>query len=109
MDIWVNGEIWFEEARVISGGERFNAARFGLCCFFGSIVAGELLYLLIFMSRYGRKTAFFNFLIAVLSCLIFQFITLAIAMWFAHLPWSENIPVCIASSTSPRYFRSNGC
>jgi len=106
MDIWVSDEIRWEGARVDGEGP-FNAARFGLYCFFGSIVAGELLYLLIKMVRHGkhgRKFAFFNFLIAVLICLIVQFITLAIAMWFAYLPWRENIPVCIASYTSPVMF-----
>jgi len=60
MDTWVGDEIWLKYARV-DGEERFNAARFGLYCFFGSIVAGELLYLLRNMARYGRKFAFFNF------------------------------------------------
>jgi len=103
MDTWVGDEIWLKYARV-DGEARFNAARFGLYCLFGSIVAGELLYLLRNMARYGRKFAFFNFLIAILSCLIFQFMALAIAMWFTYLPWRENVPVCIAPYTSPRYF-----
>jgi len=111
MDIWVNDEVLWKDAKV-DGKERFIAVRFGLCIFFGSVVAGELLYLLINMARHGRhgrKFAFFNFLIAVLSCLIVQFMALAYTMWFAYRPWRENVPVCIAYDTSSRYFRSSGC
>ena len=108
MDIWVDDEVRWEGARA-EGEEPFNAVRFGLCCVCGCIVAGELLYLLINTARYGRQFAFFNFLIAILGCLIIQYITLAIAMWLAYVPWSGYYPVCIASCISSCYFRSSGC
>ena len=108
MDTWIFDEVWWKDARV-DGEEPYNAWRFGLCCFFGSIVAGELLYLLRNMSKHGREFVFFNFLIPVLGCLIVQFITLAGAMWVAYMPWREEYPVCIASYTSSCYFCSYAC
>jgi len=111
MDIWVVDEFSLLGARV-DGEEPFNAARFGLCIFFGSIVAGELLYLLINMARHGRhgrKFAFSNFLLTALSCLIIQFITVACTMWFAYKPWRDYLPVRIVSYISSSYFGSSGC
>jgi hypothetical protein len=108
MDIWVDDEVWSKDARVDGEGP-LNAIRFGLCCIFGSIVTGELLYLLRNLARYGRNFAFSNYLIAVLSCLIVQFITLAIAIWFAYVPWRDNVPVCIASYIRSYNFHSSGC
>ena len=105
MDIWVDGDIWPQVASAESE-KPFNVVSFGLCCACGSIIAGELLYLLIKTARYGRHFAFFNFVIAILGCLIVQFFTLAIAMWLAYVP---NYPVCIARYISFCYFRSSGC
>ena len=103
MDPWIPDEVRLEYARVDGKGP-FNAGRFGLCCCFGAIVAGELLYILINMVQHGRQFAFFNFLIPVLCCLIVQFITLASAMWLAYVPWRENYPVCIAPISVPVIF-----
>ena len=103
MDPWIFAEIWWKDAKVV-GSEPFNAGRFGLCCFFGAIVAGELLYLLINMAQHGRQFAFFNYLIPVLGCLIVQFITLAIAMWLAYVPLLEYYLVCITPISAPVIF-----
>ena len=106
MDTWIIGEVWWEDAR-IDGEEPLNAGRFGLCCFFGFIVAVELLYLLTNMAQHGKQFAYFNFLIPVLGCLIVQFITLAGVIWLAYVPWREGYPVCIASYISSCY--SDSC
>ena len=108
MDTWVDDEIWLKDARA-KGEEPFNAVRFGLCCVFGCIVAGELLYLLRNTVRYGRHLAFFNFLTAMLSCLIVQYITLAIAMWLAYVPWHGIYPVCITPYIRSCYLCLSGC
>jgi hypothetical protein len=99
MDIWASDEARWWSARVY-GEEPFNAVRFGFSCLFGSIVAGELLYLLINTARHGKQFAFLNFMIPVLACLIVQFIVLAGAMWLAYVPWRTRYPVCIASYIS---------
>ena len=103
MDPWITGEIWWRSTRGV-GKESLNAGRFALCCFFGAIVAGELLYLLRNMARHGKQSAIYNFLPSTLASLTVQFIALAIAMWFAYAPWRNNYPVCIAPTSVPVIF-----
>ena len=99
MDDWILREVLWGLGS-FGGKEPFSAGRFGLCCFFGSIVAGELLYLLRYMAQHGRQSGFFNYLVPVLGCLIVQFITLASTIWLVYWPSSGEYPVCIGSYIS---------
>lgn len=103
MDIWLTDEVWWRYAR-IEGEGPFNCARFAIYCLFGSIVGGELLYILIKTARGGQRIAPFNLMIPVLGFLLAQFIILVSAMWLSYAPWRPVYPVCAGSYTAfPSY------